>query len=113
MQRLKTFSGQISDSENYEGIGIPPKIRINSTTTIIPAIINGISIRKIASITTAMSAIINKVTEDPWNGSNSTDKERFLHFIYIHVSIKKLAGSIWEIPNASTGHTLISTYMKL
>jgi hypothetical protein len=61
----RLFSGQISDSENYEGIGMPPKIRINSTTTIIPAIINGISIRKIASITTAMSAIINKVRVDP------------------------------------------------
>lgn len=48
--------------KNYEleGIGIPPKIRINSTTTIIPAIINGTRTRKIARITMAMSAIINK-----------------------------------------------------
>jgi hypothetical protein len=53
--------------KNYEleGIGMPPKIRINSTITIIPTIINGIRKRKIARITTAMIAITNKVSVDP------------------------------------------------
>jgi hypothetical protein len=53
--------------KNYEGegIGMPPKIRIKSTTTIIPAIIKGIRKRKIARTTTAMIAIINKVSVDP------------------------------------------------
>jgi hypothetical protein len=53
--------------KNYEleGIGMPPKIRINSTITIIPAIINGIRKRKIARTTTAMIAITNKVSVDP------------------------------------------------
>jgi hypothetical protein len=54
-------------SKDYrlEGTGIPPKIRINSTTTIIPVIINGTRTRKIARITIAISAIINKVSVDP------------------------------------------------
>jgi hypothetical protein len=53
--------------EKYEpvGIGILPRIRINSTIIIIPAIITGMSKRKIARIIIAMNAIINKVRVDP------------------------------------------------
>jgi hypothetical protein len=44
---------------------MPPKTRINITIIIIPAIITGISKRKIARTTIAISAIINKVRDDP------------------------------------------------
>jgi hypothetical protein len=54
-------------NKEAEGIGIPPKIRINSTTTIIPAIIKGISKRKIARAITAIITIINKVSVEPVN----------------------------------------------
>ena len=53
--------------KNYEpiGIGMPPKTRINITIIIIPAIISGTSKRKIARTAIAISAIINKVRDDP------------------------------------------------
>jgi hypothetical protein len=62
-----TQTESISILENYEpvGIGMPPKTRINSTIIIIPAIINGISKRKIAKTAIAISAIINKLRDDP------------------------------------------------
>jgi len=52
-------------------MGIPPKISIKRTTTIIPAIISGIRKRKNASAITATIAIINKVRVDPSNASIS------------------------------------------
>ena len=67
-----------------EGIGIPPKITINSTIIIIPAIITGISKRKIARITIAMSAIINKVSVDPWKGSISMAMEISIRQIIVY-----------------------------
>jgi hypothetical protein len=72
--------------KNYEpvGIGIPPKIRINSTIIIIPAIITGISKRKIARITIAMSAIINRVSDDPWKGRISTAMEVSIRQVIVY-----------------------------
>lgn len=61
---------------------MPPKIRINSTTTIIPAIISGIRKRKIARATTAMIAIINSVSVDPWKASISKAIEISIFKLY-------------------------------
>jgi hypothetical protein len=76
---------------NYEpvGIGIPPKITINSTIIIIPAIINGISKRKIAKMTIAMSAIINRVSDDPWKGSISTAMGVSIRQVIVYVCFLK------------------------
>ncbi len=46
-------------------MGIPPNIKINNTTIIIPAIINGIRNLRIASTTIAMSAITSREKIDP------------------------------------------------
>ena len=53
-------------------MGIPPKIKINNTTTIIAAIIRGTSNRKNASTTIAIAAIMSRVIVEPWYGSIST-----------------------------------------
>jgi hypothetical protein len=55
-------------SHYYLPMGIPPNININITTMIMPATITGMRKRKIARTITAIRAIINKTTVDPWNG---------------------------------------------
>ena len=46
------------------GKGIPPNIKINSTTIIIPAIMRGIKNRRITSTIIAMKAIMSRIIID-------------------------------------------------
>ncbi len=53
------------------GTGIPPNIKTSNNMAIMPAIINGIKNRKIASAIMAMKAITSKDSVDPLKGSMS------------------------------------------
>jgi hypothetical protein len=52
-------------NEHMNRKGIPPNIKINKNTIIIPAIITGIRNRRIASATIAMSTTMSRVIIDP------------------------------------------------
>ena len=71
LQSVETVELELSNGYRNEGIGIPPKIKTNKTTTIIAAIISGTRKRNTASAMTAIAAIISSVSVDPSNANIS------------------------------------------